>query len=299
MPVAAIVGGALAAGGSILAASKNSKAIKQSTAAQTASNADSLALQQNIYNQNKGALAPFMERGNAAGGALNALLGLGGTGGGTPALPENTGQFTGMPWNEFQQATDGWGYEDFREETDALRSRNARGLIFEGRDGVLGGYGGPGPYAVGGGIGGGVSQGQAQSPQQAAANAYEIFKQSTGYQTRFNEGLRAMGATFAGRGMSQSGAAIKSALRYGQDYGSNEFGKYISYLSNQQGVGLSGASALAGVGQNYANNVTDLNTQNANFLGQAAVARANNTNSMIGGVLGGISQAAGGFSSYR
>lgn len=239
MPVAAIVGGALAAGGAIIASSNNSKAINKSTAAQQQGNNASLALQADIYGQNKGALAPFMARGNAAGDQINALLGLGGT---------------GPTYNP------AYGY------------------------GVADGQAGYGTPALG-----------QPSPQQAATNAYEIFKQSTGYQSRLNQGMSALSATFAGRGMSQSGAAIKSALRYGQDYASNEFGNYMGYLSNQQGVGLSGASALAGVGQSYASNVTNLNSQNAQFLGQAAVARANNNNQMWGGILGGVGQAVSAF----
>jgi hypothetical protein len=98
------------------------------------------------------------------------------------------------------------------------------------------------------------------------ADAFARFRDSTGYQFRLGEGTNALTSQFASGGALNSGAAAKALLRYGQDYGSGEFGKYMGYLTNQQGVGLSGASALAGVGQNYANSVM----ANNNLAGESA-----------------------------
>lgn len=193
-----------------MASSKNSKAIDKSAQASTQSNAQSLALQREIYGENKNALAPFMARGNVAGNAYNALLGFNGA--------------------------------------EAQNEANA---------------------------------------------AYDIFKNNTGYQFRLNEGMNALNSGYAGAGVVQSGAAMKGALKYGQDYASNEFGNYLGYLGNQQGVGLSGASALAGVGQGYANNVSNLNSQNAANITNAAVAKANNSNALAGSIAGIASNAAG------
>jgi hypothetical protein len=139
----------------------------------------------------------------------------------------------------------------------------------------------------------------AQSPAQAATDAYEIFKQSTGYSTRLAEGNRSLASNYFGGGVGQSGAAVKAALRYGQDYASNEFGKYLGYLGNQQGVGLAGASALAGVSQNYANNMSNISQNNANMQGQAAIAGAQNNGALWTGLAGIAGQTAGALSSYR
>ncbi len=277
MPLAAVAAAAVTAGGSILSSSKNSKAIKKSSKAQQAATDANIALQKDIYGQNKSALSPFMERGNAAGNAINALLGLGGQ---APAQPQPS----------------------------ALSAFGGTGQIYEGMDGAQGQ-----PYGALAGFNPGWMQQQGPevaapqpataqiSPQQAATDAYNIFKQSTGYVDRLNEGYRATNAGYAGRGLVQSGAAQKALLKYGQQQASNEFGNYLGYLGNQQGVGLSGASALAGVGQNYANNVGSINQNQAQFAGQAAVARANNSNSLItgiGGALGGALGAFGSGSSY-
>lgn len=44
-----------------------------------------------------------------------------------------------------------------------------------------------------------------------------------GYNFRFEEGMKALDRKMAASGMSASGAAMKAATRYGQDYASNEF----------------------------------------------------------------------------
>lgn len=210
---AAILGSAIiGAGGTALAAKSNSGAINKATDAQTANNAEQMALQREIYGENKAALSPFMARGNMAGDVMNNALGLSGG--------------------------------------------------------------------------------------NAALTAYEAFKQSTGYQSRLEEGYRGVNSNYAASGMLQSGAAQKSLLRYGQNFASNEFGNWFGALGNQQGVGFSGASALAGVGQGYANSAGALGQANANALGQAAVARANNSNALIGGISNIAGNAVGALSSY-
>lgn len=282
MPVGAIIGaGALTAGGAVVASKSNSKAINKATAAQTQSNTESVALQRDIYGQNKAVLSPFVQRGNAAGEAMNALLGLTGTNDNVQQLPA--------------------------QQPNAL-AQYAYG--FEGMDGPRGGYrpyetmGGdrptmPGPIS---GFGGGTfdMQGnpvtvgtQGQPAPNAAANAFDIFRNSTGYKFRLGQGMDAVNSGYAGRGVLQSGAAIKAINEYGQDFASGEFGNYLGYLGNQQGVGLSGASALAGVGQGYANNITSMNQNNANALGQIAVARANNNNALIQGIGSAVGNTVG------
>ena len=143
------------------------------------------------------------------------------------------------------------------------------------------------PYAtsgIGDGLPSGTSVGGSTTPQ----NAFDIFRNSTGYQFRLNEGMNALNSGYAGAGVVQSGAAMKSALKYGQDYASNEFGNYLGYLGNQQGVGLSGASALAGVGQNYANSVMANNNSAGSAAANAALMKgANNPFANMAGMIGG------------
>jgi hypothetical protein len=112
----------------------------------------------------------------------------------------------------------------------------------------------------------------------AANNAFNTFQNSDGYQFRVGEGMRALNTGLASRGLIQSGAAIKEAEKLGQNYGSDEFGRYLGYLGNQQGVGLSAANALAGVGTNYGNAVSNNNNYAASATGNAAL----NTGANIG-----------------
>lgn len=113
-------------------------------------------------------------------------------------------------------------------------------------------------------------------------SAFDKFRGSTGYQFRMNEGLGSLASNFRARGLSQSGAAIKANQRFGQNIASDEFGRYVSYLGNQQGVGLTAASALAGVGQNYANSVSANNQNSADAIGNAALISAQNKSAVFG-----------------
>lgn len=298
---AAIIGSAaLSAGAGALASSKNSKAINQATDAQTQSNAASLALQSNIFDQNKETLSPFVNRGNAAGDQINALLGLGGQQ--TQAQPNALSQARGGPTAaNYYGVGDGSAFFGYYGNPAAANDVSPQvGSMYGSAFGPVSGFGG-GQY-------GGPTQAQqsgvtqqygqtGQTAQGAAENAFDIFRNSTGYQFRLGEGMDAVNSGWAGAGALQSGAALKSALEYGQNFASNEFGNYMGYLGGQQGAGLSAAGAQAGVGLNYANNVSNLNQQNANALSNAAVARANNSNALIsniGGAFGGVLGQLGG-----
>lgn len=120
----------------------------------------------------------------------------------------------------------------------------------------------------------------------AARTAFDQFRGSTGYDFRMGQGVDAINQNNVTSGLLKSGKSLKDLTTFGQGIGSQEFGNYLGYLSGQQGVGLSGANALAGVGTNYANAVGANNTANANTQGNAAIAGANNTNALIGNILG-------------
>lgn len=231
---AAAIGLGVAGIGSALSSSSNKKAASKAANVSAQNNTANVALQRDIYNRNANALAPFMQRGNAAGSQVNALLGLG------PANDSAT-----------MSAANGYGIGD--------------------------GMAGMGTPAYSG---------------NAQQNAFDTFRNSTGYQFRFGEGMNALNSGYAGAGILQSGDAMRAAQEYGQNFASNEFGNYFNALANQQGIGLSGASALAGVGTNYAGMVTDANNQNAANQANALLYRGQNsfgnTLGMLGGVLTGL-----------
>lgn len=256
---AVVIGGAIAAagavGGAALGASAQKKASKKAVAAQTQTASDNNALQRETYAKNEGYLSPFVSRGNQAGNAIMELLGF-------PAQQQQQQQPAPQP------------------QQNSLMSTG-----FGGFGGFGGGYNIPGEpdYSQYGQQGMQTGQPVAQQPDQPSAmSAFDTYRNSNGYQFRQNEGMNALASNFRGRGVSQSGAADKALIKFGQDYGSNEFGKYLGYLSNQQGVGLSGASALAGVGQNFANSVSANNQNAADAISNAALLKGQNTANLYG-----------------
>jgi hypothetical protein len=132
MPAAGIIAaGVIGAGASIISANKSTKAANKATQAQVDANNQSLALQRDIYDQNKGILSPYVQQGYAANNALAGLLGLD-TGGGV------TTAGGGAAPSGYQSAFDNYrnstGY-NFRmnEGMDALNSKfAARGVLNSG-----------------------------------------------------------------------------------------------------------------------------------------------------------------------
>jgi hypothetical protein len=127
-----------------------------------------------------------------------------------------------------------------------------------------------------------------QSNADAANAAFNQFTNSDGYQFRLNQGLNAVNTNYATHGALQSGAALKGLNDYAQGQASNEFGKYVGYLQNQQGVGLSATNALAGVGTNYVGQVSSNNNNAANVAGAAAQSSANAWSNGLTGALGAL-----------
>lgn len=94
-----------------------------------------------------------------------------------------------------------------------------------------------------------------------------------GYQFRLSEGINALNRQAAARGGMMSGAALKEAARYGQDYASGEYqnaynrywntrNQMLNPLQSLLGQGQTTAGAIGNAGQNYANQA-GANMQNA------------------------------------
>jgi hypothetical protein len=157
------------------------------------------------------------------------------------------------------------------------------------------------------------------------------FMNSTGYNFRMQEGQNALQTGYAAKGALQSGAAMKDLTRFGQDFASNEYGKYIGQLDNytrytdafanqergyktdqhnnylnlllgQQGVGLSAVNALSGANTSATNAIMANNNQGAAAASNAALARGNANAGMYAGIAGSVGNALGyyapGFGGY-
>lgn len=296
MGVGAIIGGVASLGGAILSSRSQSRAASRAAEASQANTDATVGLQRDVYNQNRQDLSPFVTRGNAAGNALNDMLGLGGTT--APAQAQST--FQGYPGGAGIPYGLGDGYIGPGSFINSAGIRDGAGYIESFPDFAQGGrpmfplndnpaantYGTP-P------INPSVTTGGPATGQSAQDAAFENFRNSTGYQFRINEGMDALNSGFAGSGTLQSGAALQALDDYRQNAASSEFANYANLLSQQQGAGLQAAGAQAGVGVNYANSVGQTNALNAANQANAALVRGqNNPFANALGTIGGYAMGA-------
>lgn len=93
----------------------------------------------------------------------------------------------------------------------------------------------------------------------------------TGYQFRLGQGQDALNKSLAARGLGQSGAALKAAQEYGQNFASNEYADaYNRWLANNSQL-----NNVAGRGYNAASEAGDI-LGNIGAVGAQGIAGKNN-----------------------
>ncbi len=298
----AIGAAALGAGASAISSNSASKRAAATSQANTDAN---VGLARDIYGQNRALMTPFMQRGNVAGNQINALLGLGGSqmqggpafvgpnalsggafGGGSAAsnygLGDSPGfQFggSGIDGNAYLQANPDVAAEFSRVGAQFGNDPNAFAQFHYNTYGQNEGRAMPGVTGTPGAATG-------QTAQEAANSAFDIFKQSSGYQNRFNSAMDGVTSAYSGIGAFQSGAAARALQDRAGQVAGEEFGNYMNALGNQQAVGAGSASALAGVGQNFAGTVIGANNFNAQNQMSAQLSRQNPLANMLGTIGG-------------
>ena len=118
------------------------------------------------------------------------------------------------------------------------------------------------------------------------------FQKDPGYEFRLSEGLKGLDRSAAARGGMISGAALKAAGRYGQDYASNEYGNAFNRYQINRSNQLNPLASLAGMGQtatgamsNAAGQFGDRYAAGAADIGNAqAAGRMGAANALMGGV---------------
>lgn len=267
---------AISAVGGAIAGSKQSKAANQAQQIITADNAANRAFQGEIYNRNVGYLSPWMGSGQQANSAFMELLGY-------PPAP-SAFSYAPQPYgapvpSAFPMVSDGGFMNDMGASprfsvgdsyggytaTNAMGARNLARLQVQ--NGYAGGAFGPAPMTAA------PVPGAVTTPAPSARSAFDTYRGSTGYDFRFNEGMRALDSAFSRN--RESGAEQKARIRFGQGIASDEFARYMALLGDQSRLGLSGASALAGVGQNYGNTVTAGNQAAASAAANARLYSGN------------------------
>lgn len=260
MPVAVpLIAAGVGAAGSVLSSNAQSKAAKSAAGASQAATDASIAEQRRQFDIAQQNQQPWLNTGTVALGQLASLYGLS-TGGSTSQLrPEQSfnesGYLSANPdvAASLQQGAFGGS---------ALNHYNEYGRT-EGRQGG---------YATTGQVG-------AATPTPSGMDA---FFTSPDYQFRQNEQARALTARNASLGIQDSGAAQKAALQYSGNLASGEFNNYANRLASLAGVGQSAANQSAQIGQNFANNFSNLQGQNAQNLGSSYMQQGQNTANMWG-----------------
>jgi hypothetical protein len=107
------------------------------------------------------------------------------------------------------------------------------------------------------------------------SSAMRELQSSPGYQFRLAQGQRGLNAGLAARGGMGAGKAMNAATQYGQDYASNEYENRLNRLAGLSTMGQGTALNQAQMGNQNAQNMSNLWTQNANAQGAAGMAGAN------------------------
>lgn len=130
-----------------------------------------------------------------------------------------------------------------------------------------------------------------QSMSQLAGNNFmQNWQKDPGYQFRMDEGMKAINAAAAARGLGNSGATMKALTRYGQDYASGEYDKAYnreySRLSQLAGFGQNATNAGVNAAANYGNSISNNYTGLANATASANIAEANRQSNLVGQGMG-------------
>lgn len=251
-----------------------------------------------IYGDNTKLLTPAVQSGDAARDAINALLGV-------PVYRQETSPDYEAYVNDNPDIL-----ANFEKYGDQFPDKASFGKWFKDS------YGDMNPAE----LKTDTRQVLDEEAPQRQADAFQRFRDGTGYQFQMDEGVRALDQSAAARGLLNSGKAVKSVQKFGSDLAGQSAGQYINYLANQQSVGSNAANALAGVGNQYATNVaannTGATTGAANALlgatsaagrygvgaadttAQAGLAGASNISNLLGQAVSAYGAYSGGTSSY-
>jgi hypothetical protein len=130
-----------------------------------------------------------------------------------------------------------------------------------------------------------------------AKQAFDTFRGSDGYTFRLGEGAKAINTNAYARGQGDSGGTLKALERYGQDFGSGEFGKYLGYLGGLSGQGAGARSLVAGVGGNFVNQFSQATGNAADAASNAKLITSGNWADALRNAGNGVAYALG--SSYK
>lgn len=98
---------------------------------------------------------------------------------------------------------------------------------------------------------------------------------SPGYQFGLDQGQNALARQLNARGLNASGAALKAATRYGNDYATTKFGENFSRVNSQRQDIYNRLMGVTDVGQSAANNTSASGNIFASQAGQNMIGAGN------------------------
>ncbi len=128
--------------------------------------------------------------------------------------------------------------------------------------------------------------------QQMQTPGYQYQPNDPSYAWRFGEGMNALNRSQAARGQSQSGGAMKAAIRYGQGLASTEFGADFNRQNVLAGYGMQGAQGSAQVDGNYLDAISRARLGAAEGIAGAYGAKGRASADQIGGIAGTVGNVA-------
>lgn len=271
MALATALGIGAAVAGSVISGNKASSNANKAADAQVAVARENNALTRDIYNQNKTTLTPFVNGGVAAGGVLSDFYGIPSV----SAVPSDPNYADYVSSNPDLQA------EFSRVGGQFGNDPAAYGQYHYNTFGKAEGRAIPGAQA-----GGTVPAGTARS-------AFADYIANSDYAFQQQQGNNAINSGFAGAGTVKSGAAMKALEKYRQNLQSGYRTEWASGVAGQQNVGLGAASALAGVGQNFASMTAANNQSAADARSNAALSQQSGFGNALGALGSGILKGFG------
>lgn len=131
----------------------------------------------------------------------------------------------------------------------------------------------------------------------------EQMQMDPGYAFRMEEGLKALERSAAARTGVLSGSMAKGAIRYGQEFGSQEYGNAFNRAQALMGTRLSALGSLYGAGQAAAQQVGQqagqYGTNVGNLLVGAGQARASGYLGQANALSSALGQGAMGYGLYK
>jgi hypothetical protein len=301
---------AIGIGASLLGGMMGDDAASDAAQAQAAATDRANERLERQYQQTRSDLTPYRNLGTGAVNALSTYLGFGGGGGGA-AVDRNAIRARLLP-----QFTSGGGASGVPAHLAGLPPEVLAGLGYGQWSGGPGLEQG-GIYSQGGPTAGAVDEAAlnaaidaevaSMSAGQGDANdpnfGYLLqnftgkdLQNEPGYKFGLSEGMKGVDRSLQRGGMMFSGAALKAAQRFGQDYAGTKFNdafnrdsanktRIYNFLSGAVGTGQNAAAGTGQAGANMAGQVASNTVGMGNAQGAARIAGGN---AMTGGIMGGI-----------